>query len=375
MRYVRMILVTIVVGAGAIRAQDPCKDNAACPPDHYCAKAPGDCQGLGQCAKRPDVCPAVWDPVCGCDGRTYGNACEAAAAGVNVAYTGPCIPETCDGNGDCPEGWYCAKAEGDCDGEGECQQKPVACPEIWDPVCGCDGQTYSNACFAAAAGVNVAYTGPCIPETCDGNGDCPEGWYCAKAEGDCNGQGECRERPQICPDVWAPVCGCDDRTYGNACEAAAAGVNVAYRGPCLPPGPTIVMAEPRVMPDDVHTGPSGVPQMRLLWSEPVLFAAGDVNTIDESGAPVPCSVDGVGTAIMTIRFDAPVRHDRYVVTIRETVIGADSGLAIDGDNDGRTGGDAIVVLEHRHRADLDNDNRIDLTDLARLAEVWLRTTD
>lgn len=47
----------------------------------------------------------------------------------------------------------------------DCQEKAwkegVACIEIYDPVCGCNNKTYSNACYAQAYGVSVSHNGEC----------------------------------------------------------------------------------------------------------------------------------------------------------------------------------------------------------------------
>jgi hypothetical protein len=163
-------------------------------------------------------------------------------AGVNVKSSGQCGGSgTCTAGvaGQCAAGQYC-KAEF-CDGPGACTQIPTVCTKELNPVCGCDGIGYSNPCLAAAAGTNVKNTGACASgKICyifGGAGKimpaCAVNEYCAGSLGQCSGQGHCEPKPGACPAVWSPVCGCDLKTYGNDCEAHAAGANVKSKGECL----------------------------------------------------------------------------------------------------------------------------------------------
>ena len=35
------------------------------------------------------------------------------------------------------------------------------CTDQWEPVCGCNGVTYSNSCYATNAGVTTYFDGEC----------------------------------------------------------------------------------------------------------------------------------------------------------------------------------------------------------------------
>lgn len=267
-----------IASKGVCEEDTKCVTNKDCDEDEFCNRPSCDAKE-GICApKGGRFCTLQFDPVCGCDGKTYSNPCFARIAGAVLADKGKC-PEGSEGDDEDedtgpavdPDAEPAAGLPSDivevadpdadaevCSDDDECDapddfcKKPsctaatgvctknegMMCASEFKPVCACDGKTYATSCHAWQAGVNVDSEGEC-PEKivfCSANADCKEAEFCSKStcgqvKGLCQLKGNA-----FCPQVFDPVCGCDQVTHPSSCHALSRGVNVAYKGECKAAG-------------------------------------------------------------------------------------------------------------------------------------------
>ncbi|MBW2461669.1 MAG: hypothetical protein JRH11_08480 [Deltaproteobacteria bacterium] len=205
----------------------------------FCEHAPGSgCgfdDGTGTCQPMPTGCARDCPGVCGCDGATYCNACNAAAVGVSVMHEGTC---------DSPVICRPMEAVGDrfCDLFLGFAWNGTECAGLSGCSCvgaDCGSLTSFDACQAAHVECpSVTPPGP----SCGGLGgaSCGPGEYCDYPDGSfCGGDdslGVCVPwADPACIEIYSPVCGCDGVTYDNSCLASAAGQDVLHTGVCSTP--------------------------------------------------------------------------------------------------------------------------------------------
>ena len=122
-------------------------------------------------------------------------------------------------------------------------------------------------------------TPPSIP--CQQNTDCSSlgSWgFCQFPDGMCSSGGVCGIMPDSCPNIDAPVCGCNGVTYPSSCNANLNGVSILQQGPC-----TVIamsVAPPFVNFGNVNTGQSATQTLTIANQVDLTSAlTGNVGTL------------------------------------------------------------------------------------------------
>jgi hypothetical protein len=108
---------------------------------------------LAQCE-----CHGSYSPVCGVDHQTYPSPCYASCVGQALKHAGPCRDDEVALSGATSS----SLAKGDVPESVEEVRDPLCfCSLKEKSVCGVDGVTYTNRCFADCVHVRVRNDGPC----------------------------------------------------------------------------------------------------------------------------------------------------------------------------------------------------------------------